>query len=109
MVFLGYLEGKELWNIIRDWAKITCTIRLRQSPVVERSKVTPYYNMGSLSIVQPRELSRCPIVQVIIAQSLKEKTNAFAVHHKEFEGAERVLDFYLHLTSKQPYLDFHMS
>jgi hypothetical protein len=43
-----YLARAKTWNF--NYAK---------APGLNRSKATPYYNIGSLSIVQPRELSRC--------------------------------------------------
>ena len=74
---ISFVTHREaIWRVLRgiglrDCATIICTIRLCQSPGIERSKVTQYYNMGSLLIVQSRELSHCPIVQIIVAQSLK--------------------------------------
>ena len=35
-------------------------MRMAKAPGLNRSKAAPYYNIGLLSIVQPRELSRCP-------------------------------------------------
>ena len=47
-VFQDYiLNQAESWNL-------GCV----KAPGLNRSKEIPYYNMGSLSIVQPRELSR---------------------------------------------------
>ena len=61
---------KEIVHTLRNCPEITCTSGLRQSPGVERSKTTQYCNMGSFSIVQPRELSRSPDAQVISGQFL---------------------------------------
>ncbi len=58
---------------VRDCSGINCTFGLRQSPGVERSETTQYYNMGSFPIVQPRELSRSPNVQFIPEQSLSDR------------------------------------
>ena len=71
----GYARSLLLFTLLlpiwlRDCSEINCTSGLRQNPGVERWKVTPYYNMSSLSIVQPRELSRSPDVQFIPEQSL---------------------------------------
>jgi len=41
-----------------------------KAPGLNRSKMTPYYNIGSFSIVQSRELSRGPNVAFIYAQLL---------------------------------------
>lgn len=45
------------------------TIRVK-APVVKRSKVTPYYTIGSLSVVQAREFSRSAIVQLVVGMLL---------------------------------------
>jgi superfamily II DNA/RNA helicase len=55
---------------LSDCGKSNCTSGLCQSPGVDVSKTIQYYNRGSFSIDQPRELSRSPDVQVNSAQSL---------------------------------------
>ncbi len=77
-------EGKDR---IRMGEEITCASGQCQSPGVERSKVTQYYNIGSLSIVQPRELSRSPDAQVISSPILRVTVHNFPTSSL----AERVL------------------
>ena len=48
-----FLDGYYILNQAESW-NLGCV----KAPGLNRSKEIPYYNMGSLSIVQPRELSR---------------------------------------------------
>jgi hypothetical protein len=74
-----------LYHLELPFLGLTCTSGLCQSPGVDLSKTTQYYNMGSFSIDQPRKLSRIPDVQVNSAQSLI-RLGFFATAHK-IEGA----------------------
>ncbi len=55
---------------LRDCSPLNWATGCAKAPGLDRSKVAPYYNIGALSIVQPRELSRVPVAQFSGEQSL---------------------------------------